>query len=355
MHDSIDSLLQNQFGFLGLSVDSAGPVAVSSRIRLARNLRDFNFPVAAGESERVNLRDLVARAVGRSGILGSDYRRFDMEELSDVEKSFLLERHLASCDLFDRPEGAALLVDANEGIAVMINEEDHLRLQVLAPGFHLENLWAKIDHLDSLLNRELDFAFDEKLGFLTSCPTNVGTGMRASVMLHLAGLSLAGEIPALERAMARLDFTVRGRHGEGTEDDGGIFQLSNQSTLGESEAEIIDRLSGVVAQVIAQEQRTRQLLLEKRQYDILDHVGRAYGLLRHSYKLTQAEALRHLSAVRMGVDFGLFSNLTLGLVDELMFTVGDGHLQKQIGRRLEEQERNIMRATMIRDRLRQRV
>ena len=353
MSDSIDRLLQEPVSFLACS----GPeedIAISSRIRLARNLTGRPFPAAASAESRQEVCDLVSAAAAESGALGCpDCFTFNPGEMSEVDREILLERRLASRDFLETPEGTRLLVRSDESSSIMVNEEDQLRIQTLRPGFQLEAVWKEINELDDELGRKLDYAFDERLGFLTCCPTNVGTGMRASVMLHLPGLVMTGQIGPTIQGVNKLNLAVRGIFGEGTDNRGNLFQVSNQSTLGESESQIIERLNMVIRQLISHEKNARQMLLERDLFSVYDLVGRSYGTLRHAYKLSSEEALKSLSGVRLGVDLGLFNSLDLKLVNTLFLAINPAHLQKMAGRELTGPERDICRASLCREKLKQ--
>ncbi len=349
-NDNIDRLLRNKVSFL----TDAGPeedIAISSRIRLARNLADFPFPAAASPEQLDAIRELVAPAVAESSALGDDFLRFDPDQLTPLECEILFERRLVSRDFLNRSGGTTLLTRSDESSSVMVNEEDHLRIQSIRPGLQLMNVWETIDRLDNRLASKLSYAFDNRLGFLTSCPTNVGTGMRASVMLHLPGLVLSGQINAAIQGIGKLNLAVRGIFGEGTDNRGNLFQISNQSTLGESEPQIIERIDAVIRQLISHEKNARRMLLEKEQYALLDHVGRSYGLLRHAYKLTYDEALNSLSGIRIGVDMGMFNSVDIKTVNELFICINPAHLRKFAGRSLTDAEADIQRAALVRERL----
>ena len=351
MNDDINQLLTNRVSFLA----DAGPdedIAISSRIRLARNLAGHRFPVAADSAELHGICDEVSKAARESGVLGCpECFSFDPERMDELDRELLLERRLASRDFLNRPTGTRLLVKNDESSSVMINEEDHLRIQTMLPGFQLDAVWKQIDELDNRLGSCLEYAFDDRLGFLTCCPTNVGTGMRASVMLHLPGLVLTGQITPTIQGINKLNLAVRGIGGEGTSNQGSLFQVSNQSTLGESEAQILERLNTVIGQLIAHEKNARQLLLQRDQFSLLDHVGRSYGILRHSYKLSGEEAVNCLSGVRVGVDLGMFTALNIHTVNELFIGIGAAHLQKAAGRALNAAERDVCRAALCREKL----
>ncbi|MPM59727.1 Protein-arginine kinase [bioreactor metagenome] len=347
----VEELLKNKVSYLSDSAPE-DDIAISTRIRLARNLANVPFPTAAAQEQFRTVADEVARVIESKKILGDDALHFAIEPMSPLDREVLFERRLASRELLCRPIGGALHVIADESQAVMVNEEDHLRIQALKPGFQLDAAWQAIDRLDNLLSSELDFAYDETLGYLTACPTNVGTGMRVSVMLHLPGLVLAGQLGQVVQGIAKLGLAVRGIFGEGTDNRGNLFQISNQSTLGESEADIIARLKRVIEQVIAHEKNARKNLLEHDHYRLLDLVGRSYGILRHSYILSSEEALNSLSGARFGVDMGMFSALDIHTVNELFVTINPAHLQKLSHRELDGRERDIFRAQIVREQLR---
>ena len=347
----VDELLRNKVSYLADSA-SDEDIAISTRIRLARNLTGFPFPSAAAPEQFRAAAEAVAEAVEHKEALGAGAFRFDLDAMNPLDQEILFERRLASRELLQHETGAAVHVARDESLAVMVNEEDHLRIQALKPGFQLEAVWEAIDELDNRLSAELDFAYDETLGYLTACPTNVGTGMRVSVMLHLPGLVLAGQLNQVVQGIAKLGLAVRGIFGEGTDNRGNLYQISNQSTLGESEPEIIARLKRVIEQVITHEKNARSNLLEHDRCKLLDLVGRSYGTLRHSYILSSEEALKTLSGARLGVDMNMFSSLDIHTVNELFVAINPAHLQKLAGRTLQGAERDIFRAQTVRELLR---
>jgi protein arginine kinase len=346
----IETLLKHKVSWLA----DCGPdedIAISSRIRLARNIEGAPFPIAASPEQMEQTRNAIEMAVNKSRCLGSSVVSFRMEELEELDKQVLFERRLVSNEFTGKESGASLFVRQDESSGVMINEEDHLRIQALRPGFQLDEVWKAINKLDAQLEKQLPYAYDSKLGYLTSCPTNVGTGLRASVMMHLPGLVLSGQINAAIQGISKLGMAVRGIYGEGTENLGNLFQVSNQSTLGESEEQILDRLGGVIKQLINHEKNARLSLLENNQYFLLDHVGRSYGVLRHAYVLSSEEALNSLSGIRFGVDMGMFSSVDLHTVNELFLIINPAHLQKFARKNLDQKERDVFRATLVRERL----
>lgn len=351
MNDDIARLIAGPVTFLA----DSGPeddIAISSRIRLARNLAGKNFPEACTPEQRHAIGAEIANAATVSGALGCPACfDFKLDELDELDREVLFERRLASMDLINRPDGARLLIRPDEANSIMINEEDHLRIQSLRPGFQLEAVWEEINRLDDQLSSQLEYAFDDRLGYLTSCPTNVGTGMRASVMLHLPGLTLSGELTSTIRGISKLGFAVRGITGEGSDNRGNLFQISNQSTLGESETDIIGKLSQIISTLITCEKQSRRHLMAKDQTTLLDWVGRSYGLLRYAYTLSTEEALNALSGARLGVDLGMFSRLNIHTVNELFREINSAHLQKKASAKLSPEELDIARATLCRERL----
>lgn len=348
--NDIDALLNHRVNWLNRN----GPdseIAISSRIRLARNIANMPFPIVASTHDKIQVAGAVENAVAKSGGLGSEFLSYDIGQLSEIDRQILLERRLVSREFIASRGGELLVVKSDESCGVMVNEEDHLRIQVLAPGVQLKQVWEIINDLDNRISENLPYAFDEQLGFLTSCPTNVGTGLRASVMLHLPALRLSKQINATIQGISKLGLAVRGIFGEGSENLGNLYQISNQSTLGESEEQIIARLSKVIRQIINHEKNARAGLLENNRYFLLDHIGRAYGTLRRSYILSSAEALDALSALRTGVDLGMFSSVDLRQVNELFKIIHSAHLQRLSGKTLNEEERNIFRAKLVRDML----
>lgn len=351
-NSSIERLLHNPVCFLGESEHDGG-VAISSRIRLARNLAEFPFPPAATPEQLTVIRDLVADTVQRSRMLAAGAFRFDVADLPTLEQEILFERRLVSRDFLNNPAAGALLAKADESVSLMVNEEDHLRLQAFAPGFALEEVWQLIDKVDTKLESKFNFAFDDTLGYLTSCPTNAGTGMRASVMLHLPGLTLTGELESTIRALNKMNFAVRGIFGEGSENTGALYQISNQVTLGDSEEEIIEKISGTIGQIIHYEQNARERMFVKKQARLMDYIGRSYGLLKYAYLLHSKETLNALSGVKLGVDMGIFANVDSFMVHKIYVHSGAAHLQKLYGRPFENNEaKSIFRADYVRGVLR---
>ena len=349
MNQNIVRFLKNPASFLTAS--SSDGICISSRIRLSRNLAELPFPTCASKESAAQ----VAAAVSSGCCAVSAFQEqgcfFDITQLDELERQFLLERRLASSELINSSISPALAVSGDERCSVMINEEDHLRIQALMPGFQLEECWKKVSALDDELAASLDFAWSDDLGYLTACPTNVGTGMRASVMLHLPGLVMTEQILPTIHGINKLGLAVRGIYGEGSDNTGRLYQVSNQVTLGESEANIIEQLSAVIGQIVEYERRARRALMEQDRFALLDHVGRAFGMLQCCYKLSADEAAEALSALRLGVDMGLFKKLKIATVNELFMELNPGHLQMRSGLALPEAELDVLRAKLFRSKL----
>src|ERR1700760_3280012 len=308
--------------FLIPPADSArrkGPhdrIVMSSRVRLARNIKDAAFPGWAKKPERVRVLELIRPAVETLPEMKDGFSEA-MDNLSTLDKQILVERHLISREHAAKSAGSGLVLNREETFSVMINEEDHLRMQALRPGLQLKQAWLAIDYFDSELEKKLNFAFDADLGYLTACPTNLGTGIRVSAMLHLPGLVLSEQINPIIQSVNKLGLAVRGLYGEGTEALGNVFQVSNQMTLGESENGIVERLEKGPGQIIEHEENARGTLLEKKAKMVLNHIGRAYGILANAHTITSKETMNLLSLMRLGVDLGVFPGVDRSLVDEL--------------------------------------
>jgi len=325
-------------------------IVMSSRVRLARNVRDSSFPGWAKKPERVKILEMIRPAVESLPEMKGAFSEA-MDNLAALDKQILVERHLISREHAAKSSGSGLVLNREESFCVMINEEDHLRMQALRPGLQMRQAWDAIDYLDSELEKKLDYAFDNELGYLTACPTNLGTGIRVSAMLHLPGLVLGEQINPIIQSVNKLGLAVRGLYGEGTEALGNVFQVSNQMTLGETEATIVERLEKVLAQIIEHEENARQTLLEKKPKVVFNHIGRAYGILANAHSISSKETMNLLSLMRLGVDMELFPGAERSLVDELFILTQPAHLQKQFSDKLSAEERDLIRADMVRERL----
>ncbi len=325
-----------------------GPIVLSTRIRLARNLRDFPFPGWAKEAQR---REIFARCAQAAQDAASMKKAYvlDLATLDDLEKQVLVERHLISRELSAGSPGAGVIISRDQSMSVMINEEDHLRLQVMRPGFQFKRVWKMADALDNGLEEKLDLAFSAELGYLTACPTNVGTGLRASVMMHLPGLVLASQMEQAIRAVNQLGLAVRGWYGEGSEASGSIFQISNQQTLGESEEDIIKRITSVLQTIVEQEQNARAKLMESDSAKLLDKIGRAFGTVRNAHVMTSVEAMNCLSLLRLAADLALLPEAERARIDRLLIESQPGHVQLAARGTLETQKRDVARARFLRE------
>src|SRR5918999_140701 len=303
-------------------------IVMSSRVRLARNLKNMPFPGWAKKADRVKALEQIRPAVESLPQMANAFSE-SMDNLTVLDKNILVERHLISREHAAKSAGSGLVLNRDESLCVMINEEDHLRMQALRPGLQLKQAWSAIDQVDSKLERKLNYAFAPDLGYLTACPTNLGTGIRVSAMLHLPGLVLAEQINQIIQAVNKLGLAVRGLYGEGTEALGNVFQVSNQMTLGEGEADIVERLNKVLSQIIEHEENARAMLLEEKQKVLFNHIGRAYGVLANAHSISSKETMNLLSLMRLGVDLGLFTDLERALVDELFIITQPAHLQKR--------------------------
>ncbi len=300
-------------------------IVMSSRIRLARNFQKYPFPIISSEDRMKEILDFFKQEYkGQSFRDYKDFEVVEMSELQQIEKRVLVEKHLISPHLTDHSKNSASLISQNEQVSIMINEEDHIRIQLYFPGFQLDRALEQASQLDDWLEEKVDYAFDENRGYLTACPTNVGTGMRASVMMHLPALAMTQQINRMTPAINQLGLVVRGIYGEGSEALGNIFQISNQITLGKSEEDIVEDLHSVVRQLIDQERKARQTLMHRSGMQIEDRVFRSYGVLKHSRIIESKEAANCLSDLRLGIDLGFIDHIPKTILNELMVLTQPG-------------------------------
>jgi protein arginine kinase len=326
-------------------------IVISSRIRLARNVAGFPFLTRCSRPQRQALEGKVRETILNAGIAPQTLY-VDLEHAPEMDRQLLVERHLISKPHAGAEGSRGVAIGENETASIMVNEEDHLRLQVLRSGLQLEEAWEQINRIDDLLESKLDYAFHPRFGYLTACPTNVGTGIRVSVMLHLPALKLTGEIEKVFRAAKELRLAVRGLYGEGTEATGDFYQISNQTTLGKTEEDIIgDFRSTVIPKIIDYERHARRTLLDDRTVALDDKVSRALGLLRSARLIASEETLLLLSHLRMGVNLGRVKDIDIRTINELFLLTQPAHLQKLQGRKLEGDVRRAVRADYIRQRL----
>jgi protein arginine kinase len=325
-------------------------IVVSSRIRLARNLMEFPFPPRADAKARSEVEAMLREKVLSLSACGQ-LKYESMETLPEIDRQFLVERQLISREHSEKEGPRGVAVDSRESVSLMINEEDHLRMQVFRSGLALDECWTAINRLDSEIEDVVSFAFSDEFGYLTSCPTNVGTGMRVSVLLHLPALVLTKEIQKVFQAMHKMSLAVRGLYGEGSQAMGDFYQISNQITLGKSEEQLVQMVKKVVPDILEYERRVRQALVKEDRNRLHDQVSRAFGILRSAQTINSEETLQRLSLVRLGVNLGLVDNLTIPVVNELFLHSQPAHLQKIRHESLDTSDRNAARATYLRQRL----
>jgi protein arginine kinase len=329
------------------SASNKTAIILMTRVRLARNLAGKSFPGWAGKAERASLLETCRQAVAATPQMKRALN-VAVDELSDLERQILVERHLISRELSGSKGGGGVVISKDQTFSVMINEEDHLRIQVLRAGFQLKKAWNAINDFDTGLEEQLDYAFSPTLGYLTACPTNLGTGMRASAMMHLPALVIAGQMEKVVRAVNQLGMVVRGLFGEGSDASGSIFQISNQTTLGEAEEEIIKRLGSVLNSIVEHELNARAKLMETDARKLFDKIGRAYGILQNSHLLSSGEAMNLLSLLRFGADLGVFPDTNRAVIDRLFIEAQPGHLQHAQKGEFEPTERDLLRAARLR-------
>lgn len=334
-------------------MEATGPdsdIVISSRVRLARNLVNYPFTHLMSQEQGQEVFEKVKDSIQNSNVLAKDIKTFKMKELSALERQVLVEKHLISPALAENSHGA-VFISKDSSLSLMVNEEDHLRIQCLNSGLDLEKAWDFGSKVDDLLEERLTYAFDENKGYLTACPTNVGTGIRVSVMLHLPALVMTEQINRIFSTIAQVGLTVRGLYGEGTQAIGNIFQISNQITLGQKEEDIINNLKNVTQQIIDRERSARDYLMKERDINLKDIIGRAFGTLKHAYVISTKEAMEHLSNVRLGLDLNLVEGPDRKLLNELMVFIRPANIQQHFKKQLTEEERDIKRAELIRSNL----
>ena len=347
--------LEDLAGQCGEWLRGSGPesdIVISSRIRLARNLADFPFIRRCTLQDR----DSIEGALQDQLLSSEAFRKvsyLNVDSLSSVDRQFLVERQLISRELSEGDGPRGVVIDPQEKYSVMINEEDHLRLQVMNSGLDLQSAWDQINSLDDLIEERMTYAFHDRLGYLTACPTNVGTGMRVSVMLHLPALVITRQIDKVFRSLQKISLAVRGLYGEGSQAMGDFYQISNQITLGRAEEDLIAQVADVVPAMIDYERRAREFLIKESQKDLHDRVSRAYGILCTAQTISSEETMMLLSSVRMGVNLGLIKDVEIPTINQLFIHTQPAHLQKLRGIELSTVDRNIERALYLKRHLRQ--
>ncbi len=343
---SISALIDSQSELTDTS-SSKTAIILMTRVRLARNLAGFSFPGWAKPGQRDEIMAKCREAVTSAPQMRRCFN-INVGELTELEKQILVERHLISRELSGAKGGAGVIISKDQAFSIMMNEEDHLRIQVLRSGFQLKKAWNAINDLDTTLEEHLDYAFSPTLGYLTACPTNLGTGMRGSAMMHLPALVISNQMEKVVRAVNQLGMVVRGLFGEGSDASGSIFQISNQTTLGEAEDEIIKRLNSVLQSIVEHELNAREKLLEVDAGKLLDKIGRAYGIVQNSHLLSSSEAMNLLSLIRLGVDLGAFPDGNRCVIDRLFIEAQPGHLQHVQKGEFEPGQRDVLRAARLR-------
>lgn len=324
-------------------------IVISSRLRLARNIKDIPFPHKLSEEGQ---KGIIAQVSAAIPYLEKKTKRayfyLILDELTHLQRKMLVEKHLISPQFSQSRVHSALAIRHDEAVSIMVNEEDHLRIQCLLPAFALEDAWKLSNEADDALSEKLKFAFDENLGYLTACPTNLGTGLRASVMLHLPALVMAKKAESIFSALPKLGLTVRGIYGEGTSAAGNLFQVSNEITLGRSEEDIISHLQSVVMQMVEQERQARRYI--QKEYDVMlyDNIWRAYGILSQARSLDAQEMMERLSLLRFGLDLGIFAGITRQKINQLMIAGQDAFLQSATEGETNPRSLNWERAALVR-------
>jgi protein arginine kinase len=325
-------------------------IILSSRIRLARNIAGIPFPSGL-EVEKAKEVIAMVRSSLSKGETPLDFKSLTMNELPLLERQVLVERHLISPVLSKNDASGAAIISSDGTASIMINEEDHIRIQAILPGLQIKRSWEMASDIDDILEQNLEYAYNENWGYLTSCPTNVGTGMRASVMVHLPALTITGNMNKILQAVAHIGLTIRGLYGEGTEFVGNIFQISNQITLGRAEEEIVENLTVVTKQIIDKEKEARKVLLESSRMQTEDKIWRSWGIMKNARVISSQECMKLLSNIRLGVGMGIIENIPIQLLNEIMIETQTASIQKFSGKELSAGERDIIRAEMVRNKL----
>jgi len=317
---------------------------------LARNIADIPFPSGLDAEKAKTVIDLVRDSLSKAES-PLKFKDYIMKELPSIERQFLVERHLISPGLSKNNTSGAALISGDGVVSIMVNEEDHIRIQAILSGLQIKKAWEMASNIDDVLEQKLEYAYNENWGYLTSCPTNVGTGMRASVMVHLPALNITGNMSKILQAVAHIGLTIRGLYGEGTEIVGNIFQISNQITLGRAEEEIVENLTAVTRQIIDKEKEARKVLLGSNRIQIEDKIWRSWGVMKNARIMNSQECMKLLSDIRLGADMGIIENIPAQLLNEIMIETQTANIQKHSGKELSPGERDIIRAEMVRSKL----
>ncbi len=327
-------------------------IILTSRIRLARNLENLPYPHMLNLEQAGEVIDVIASSItGSNSAIANDFKLYRLKDMDELNRVSLFEKHIVSSDLINNFKRAGLVVSRRQDISIMINEEDHIRLQVIYPGFRIKEAYEYASRLDDLMEENLTYAYDEKLGYLTSCPTNVGTGIRASVMLHLPALTITKNINNVISTVTQVGMTIRGIYGEGSNIMGNMYQVSNQVTLGLSEEEILNNLTAVTKKVTVQEEKARCLLFEKQRDELEDDIYRSLGILKYARTISTSEGLNLLSKVRMGIEMGIIKDIEINRIDNLLVNIQPATLQLNTGFNVESGIRDKTRAEILREAL----
>lgn len=322
-------------------------IVMSSRVRLARNLAQYPFVGRASDHERSEIEQFLRGRLTQVPT-GATLDYLDLGALEELDRQFLVERQLISREHAEATGARGVAIDTQEQVSLMVNEEDHLRIQCLHSGFDLEAVWKQVRSVDDEIETVVPYAFHDRWGYLTACPTNVGTGIRVSVMLHLPALVITRQIDKVFRSLHKISLAVRGLYGEGSQAFGDFYQISNQTTLGRSEEELISQVADVVPVLIDYERRAREFLVQETEQNVHDQVSRAYGILRTAQTISAEETMQLLSRVRMGVLLGLLADVDVADINLLLVRTQPAHLQKLRGAELDTKDRNIERARFLR-------
>lgn len=334
-------------------LDANGPnsnIVISSRLRIARNLDRTQFPSIANKTQTQNTVKKINNAINTNPFFKSCTIN-TINKLSEKTKNLMMERDIINKD-FLHGYGKELIIAKNEQYNILVNEEDHIRIQVIRSGLQLSDIWNTANTIDNELERNLNFAFSEKYGYLTACPTNIGTGIRASVMIHLPALKLLTQIGNLFKTIQQIGFTIRGFYGEGTDAIGDIYQVSNQITLGLTEKEIINNITNITNQIINYEINARKEIIEKDTLSITDKVWRSYGILQYAKSLNLIETMNYISDLRLGIDLDILKNINYSMLNRSYILIQPGHL-KSIYSEESESNLNILRADIIKNNLKE--
>ncbi len=344
----VDELIKRSDSWL--SPRKSSGVVVSSRIRLARNVSGVAFPGWVGSEASRQLFETLSKSLTSLDLM-KDAEVFAIDDLEEIDRVILCERRLISSDMIEKGAGSGFVVSGKQRVAVMINEEDHLRMQVIRPGLDLISAWRTLNRIDTELEKHVRYAFSPDFGYLTACPSNVGIGMRVSIMVHLPGLKLMDEIDSVVTGLSRMGMAVRGAFGEGSDAFGNMYQVSNETTLGVTELDTVNLIHDIAGTLVELEQNARARLMQSREVYLRDYINRAFGISMYAQMTSSGEALDILSALRLGLEFDILTGVSLSRINKLMLLIQPGHLQKNIKKILTVEERDQLRSEQIRKKL----